>query len=840
MAESGVSLKGLREQMVAAAQAIADERRNQSGNSPILVQSPAIIKTSTKPVIDGSTLKTDERQRLARSRREELEKHNAAKESQILEREKKAKLQYEKQMEERQRKLDEQKQKEELRRAAVEEKRKQKVEEEKERYEAALRRTLERSQRLEQRQKRWSWGGAPTSEPDNKTTSKRSSSITNLKQTDMVLNKHLSSSSAILPNSSDKSIKQRSASLNRLSNKVPVHSQQLLSKMAHVEQKGGSNQKRSSSLSRLTNKPQSAPQLEKAKNEEKSARRSQTNPLDSNIISRLLAPTQASLARSKSAAALSSDGKDPPESHLCPRSASATFISSPVHTPKGPMRSRSIDRQKATSAASISSTEASSQESAQKSEMEKRMVSHAGKRPPSPSSISSRRRSPSPANMRKCPPSPSTIKQNQKYRPPSPSLLKQRPPSPTSALKSAPIQRSSLISAATSVTKKKSETESKPKNKCEETAEHVPGSQTSEKEVGAVSAKTKEGTTTAEEAAKILAEKRRIAREQREREKEERIQRQEEERIRKEEMVEKEAKERAQREEEEHKLEEKRKHIKEEEQKKAEEERVLRELEEQERLAELQQQKEEAEAKAQEEAERQRQEREKIMQQNMQERLQRKKRIEEIMKRTRKTDHNDAKSEERSDQGTEDSEEGPLILYQTDQLDKINNDGLSQEIIMSSESGSKIALGLCLLEDSLLDTEKVQAHDIFMNGDEQSIDQKNNNKEPLDTSQEMETSSPSEEISIQNSGPLEVNTDSLTVELVQNLNGKSNTWTFEQIIDLGVHSKSSKLTSEGLTAENNNQNLIDAAKIPSSPILAFEEVEAVNSLTKPIEASSEM
>lgn len=51
--------------------------------------------------------------------------------SQILERERKAKLQVERQMEERQRKLEDQRRKEEQRRAAVEEKRKQKQEEEK-------------------------------------------------------------------------------------------------------------------------------------------------------------------------------------------------------------------------------------------------------------------------------------------------------------------------------------------------------------------------------------------------------------------------------------------------------------------------------------------------------------------------------------------------------------------------------------------------------------------------------------------------------------------------------------------------------------------------------------
>ncbi|NXK98246.1 MAP7 protein, partial [Formicarius rufipectus] len=162
----------------------------------------------------------------------------AAKETQILEKERKAKLQYEKQLEERQRKLKEMKQKEEQRRAAVEEKRKQKIEEEKERYEAVLHRTLERNQRLETRQKRWSWGGSVTPDSESKTGSKRSTSTANFKQAEV--NKRLSSSAALL-NASDR------------------------------------------------------------------ARRSQLSPLDSSVISRLLAPTQASLARSKSAATLSAD-----------------------------------------------------------------------------------------------------------------------------------------------------------------------------------------------------------------------------------------------------------------------------------------------------------------------------------------------------------------------------------------------------------------------------------------------------------------------------------------------------------------------------------------------------
>ncbi|NXH48806.1 MAP7 protein, partial [Dicaeum eximium] len=165
----------------------------------------------------------------------------AAKETQILEKERKAKLQYEKQLEERQRKLKEMKQKEEQRRAAVEEKRKQKIEEEKERYEAVLHRTLERNQRLETRQKRWSWGGSVTPDSEGKTASKRSPSTANLKQAEGAVSKGLSSSSAALSNASDRT------------------------------------------------------------------RRSQLSPLDSSVISRLLAPTQASLARSKSAATLSAD-----------------------------------------------------------------------------------------------------------------------------------------------------------------------------------------------------------------------------------------------------------------------------------------------------------------------------------------------------------------------------------------------------------------------------------------------------------------------------------------------------------------------------------------------------
>ncbi|KAF7237427.1 MAP7 domain-containing protein 3 [Varanus komodoensis] len=865
---------------VAAAQALAEERRNQSGVSPVPVQSPISVKSSTKPVIDGSIMKSEERQRLARERREEREKQHAAKETQILEKEKKAKLQYEKQMEEKQRKLREQKLKEQQRRAAVEEKRKQKIEEEKERYEAVVHRTLERSQRLETRQKRWSWGGSVTDSdgksepPTTAEASKRSPSAANLKQAETVISKRLSSSAALL-NSPSKGSAKRSASLNRLSNKVPLNSEQPVAKGLQVEQKGETEKKRSSSLNRMSSKPQSSPELESVHNEEKTARRSQFNPLDSNVISRLLAPTQASLARSKSAATLSADGKDP--------SASSSSISSPVHAPKVPMRSRSIDRLKP----ATSSSENVSLESAQKSENAKQSPSCAGRRAPSPS-LSAPRRSPSPAHVGKRPPSPAAIRQ--KPRQTSPNVLRQRPPSPITVSKPAPIQRPSLTPNVLNVTKKKTEMECRPKEKAGDPARPEPGA-ASERETAAASAKTKEdassktvpGTTTAEEAAKILAEKRRLAREQREREGQERVQREEEERIRKEEMAKRALEEQAQMKAALQELEEERRAEEEEQQKLAAKERVRKEQEEQEKLAELQLQREEAEMKALEEAERQRQERERIMQQNMQERMERKKlvpsrelvcksqyiwsphsgeghpqfhtrflqtrrkqgvkkpelnigatqvtipsftqRIEEIMKRTRKAEQNEAKNEDKSndeDEGAEEDEE--LGLEKQDQPEKAKYDDCSLE------DGPKMVCNFDLLEDE----SKMEADDVFVNGNEQEeADQSNNS-----FAQTIEDSPPAKETFMGNSEILHVNEANHPIGFISNLNGKSSAWNFEEIIDLGLHPKSSKRSSDSLAADLSAQNFNDAAAVPSSPKLAFEEESAMNSLTKPIEAAS--
>ncbi|XP_072133852.1 ensconsin isoform X3 [Mobula birostris] len=112
------------------------------------------------PKQEFPVLRVDDKQRLAKERREERQKQLAAREQLLLEKEEKARQHYEKQLEERKKKLEEQRLKEQRRRIAVEEKRKQKLQEDRERHEAVVRRTIERSQRIKQKSSRWSSSGA--------------------------------------------------------------------------------------------------------------------------------------------------------------------------------------------------------------------------------------------------------------------------------------------------------------------------------------------------------------------------------------------------------------------------------------------------------------------------------------------------------------------------------------------------------------------------------------------------------------------------------------------------------------------------------------------------------
>uniref|UniRef100_A0A2K6A3A6 Microtubule associated protein 7 n=1 Tax=Mandrillus leucophaeus TaxID=9568 RepID=A0A2K6A3A6_MANLE len=158
--------------------------------------------------------------------------------------------------------------------------------------------------------------------------------------------------------------------------------------------------------------------------------------------------------------------------------------------------------------------------------------------------------------------------------------------------------------------------------------------------IASASPKTSAGTTNPEEATRLLAEKRRLAREQREKEERERKEQEELERQKREELAQRVAEERTRREEESRRLEA--------EQAREKEEQLRRQTEERAK---------EEEARVREEAERARQEREKHFQREELERLERKKRLEEIMKRTRRTEATDKKT---SDQRNGDIAKGTL------------------------------------------------------------------------------------------------------------------------------------------------------------------------------------
>ncbi|XP_051944246.1 MAP7 domain-containing protein 2 isoform X11 [Hippocampus zosterae] len=740
MAEGTVTLKGLRSQIAAAAQAQAEERRSQAV-SPSPPANSAAKPQGCRPVLDGATLRVDDRLRVAKERREEADRQQALRDSQIMERERKAKMQVERQQEERHKKAAEQRRKEEQKRQAVEEKRKQKQEEEKEHYEAVMRRTLERSQRADQRQKRWSWGGLSTDsdgragdsdasasspvaivispaspeKPPRNQQDKRSTSSLNLKQpSETSINKRLSSSSATLVKSPDKS---------------------------------ASMKKRSSSLTRVS-------------------------------VGRAQTPAKAAKGTAEN-------------------QASAT----PLHPPRGPLRSRSIDRQKNGMTTSVSADGALDPSL---NKQEKTLTLSGRQRPPSPSIPMVRNRSPSPAPKPspKRTPSPAASKQNSKGRPPSPAMKHPPSPPPTSA-KPPPIQKPALTPPGPPTLRKR---DSRSKDMLLPMQAGLPHSPDSSKSKEKDDAKT--GTNSAAEAAKLLAEHRRQMREQKEKDEQLRIQREEEEKVRKEEEQRLAQEALLKRQEEEKKLAEERKVKEAEEAQRAEEERERMEAEEALKQAELQKEREEAEAKALEEAERVRQERDRIMQQNQQERMERKKRIEEIMKRTRKGDGNDFKRDEDKEQ--EDNEDG---------MDTLSFDARSE-----SQMGD-VAMEMHNCGDGVPQREELLG---CLNRREETDDKENNN-----APDETRALGPVQRSRLVEGSEFLNEQDPAKVELVSSLGSKSNQWSFEELMDRNVHS----MTHGLIEAEDCNPVLIncdgpDGTK--GSP------VNSLHSSSQAIETLSEM
>uniref|UniRef100_A0A8K9UYY7 Ensconsin-like n=1 Tax=Oncorhynchus mykiss TaxID=8022 RepID=A0A8K9UYY7_ONCMY len=295
------------ETQVSDSQTKAEERRwsgqTQSSTPTVTLSPTPSNNAANKP--EPLVLKIDERQRLARERREEREKQTAAREAVWQEREERARHYYDKHLEERKRKMEEQRRKEDRRRSAVEEKRRQNLEEEKARHEAVMRRTVERSQRAKHTPNRWSWGGAlpgntPTTPGD---ADRRSVSTMNLSKhaADPVITKRLSYSSATLLHSPDRVLQKRTSSsplLNKSQSKLRLPG----GKTAHYKPQG--------------------------------MRCMPLTPWENTVVNRLLQPTHSYLARSRSAMSLSGDTGAMP---VCPRSVSCH--------PMGSMSFKSIQSQ---------------------------------------------------------------------------------------------------------------------------------------------------------------------------------------------------------------------------------------------------------------------------------------------------------------------------------------------------------------------------------------------------------------------------------------------------------------------------------------------------------------
>uniref|UniRef100_A0A3B4XHD5 MAP7 domain containing 1b n=1 Tax=Seriola lalandi dorsalis TaxID=1841481 RepID=A0A3B4XHD5_SERLL len=531
-------------------------------------------------------MSSEQRQKLAKERREERARYIAAKKAQWLEKEEKARRLRESQLEERRRKLEEQRLKAEKRRALLEEKQRQKLEKNKERYEAAIKRSTKKTW-AEIRQQRWSWAGGL-----NQTSRRCSASTVNLpRQVDPVINNRLSKSSATLWNSP--------------------------------------NRTRSLRLS----------------------------PWESRIVERLMTPTLSFLARSRSAATLLNNSDS--HSHHCSRSASASPLNACSHHHP---HQNAAERWRVSSASTPDITQRQRRRNStpKKEKKDKERENEKEKSALSKEKVQKKRQTTTPVTTTtRSRPETSTPKP--RNRPPSPAAPKSRPLSPLvpAAASKTPIgkrtpppgtktrpkraqtparvqpQTVTAVTVETGHDPQQPNTPEEKKNSSNvpaivvssapvtppslslvsavspavTTPAATPAASTSTTAPAALPSKPSAGTNDPEEAARVLAEKRRQAREQREREEQERLE--QEHRNRSDPLSVST-----------HSVKSKLDHVT--------SFSVC--------FIFLFFQREEAEAKAREEVERQRVEREKHFQKEEQERLERKRRLEEIMKRTRRSD----------------------------------------------------------------------------------------------------------------------------------------------------------------------------------------------------------
>ncbi|XP_078279396.1 uncharacterized protein LOC144606848 [Rhinoraja longicauda] len=565
---------------------------------------------SSKPPAAGKSprskqdaLKAQERQRLAKERREERAKTLATKKSLWLEREEKAKLLREKQVGDRRKRLEEQRLKIEKRRTLLEEQQRLKLQKNKERYEAVVQRSTKRTW-AEIRQQRWSWAGA---HPHSLSVHKDrpggcSLSAANLpKHVDSMLNKRLSKSSATLWNSPSRT------------------------------------------------------------------RRLQLSPWESSIVERLMTPTLSFLARSRSVAILTGTARDTENDvPLCPRSVSTSLIA--ARGSKAPHRcsnrwramhsSPDVPARRKSEPQPGESKKKEKKDKERENAKEKHALLKSGG---APDKMMRKRQSLPAVRSKDSMAREVSLRSKNRSLPSSP---RRRPsgssPGPALALAAGSVTVGKK-SRAKSGKRKEKESQSKQREEKEQAKKEGsrPSSAGGQRNKEAVApeapdsthgspARTIAGTTDPEEAVRVLAEKRRVARGQRELEEQERKEQEEKKRLMKEEIARRKAEEKAQRLVESQQLEEERRQREEEQQLKDEVDRQREAEVEREETERLQKQKEEVATQAREEAERQRLEREKHFQKEEQERSERKKRLEKIMQRTRKSDVPDKKEEKKS------------------------------------------------------------------------------------------------------------------------------------------------------------------------------------------------
>ncbi|KAG8137298.1 hypothetical protein E2320_004552 [Naja naja] len=596
-----------------------------------------------------------------------------------------------------------------------------------ERLEAMMRRSKERSQQLEQKQKRWSWGGGLASgSGDRDGESENAPPLLGL------------AVNTLLP---DPVVSIVAAEPYNACDKLSVSTMNLPKQM-----ESPINKRLSSSIATITYS------IDKGKYA-LIAHRMHLSPVENFIISRLLTPTQASLARSRSTLMLSERYNDS-VFHICPRVAPA----SPLKTSYKPSPTRSVEKNKAASASMSDSMKGTSTSEVSQNEKKKKQSTTLGTLPGFGSPF---KKSDSPAAVSKQSASPTTPKSVSKTYPQSPKTNKTYPASPMKNRTTSNLNQETPKKRAAK-TVKDSQRENISQRTKASPVEAVNQSSAEKSSIGKnenIEGKHVAGTTDAEEATRILAEKRRQARLQKEQEEKERQERQRLERLEQEELK-----------------------------RKAEEERILLEKKDRKREEERKLEEELAKRKAEDET-RKRTEEERKLREKQEKELQA---MLEIQKE-------DTKSDEPRILNV-DQYPNPLALSQAEINGVTNCKNPKGVECAVSESfppevfsnGFKPLMGLIQLD--------------AMDGKSHSLDESTDEVQSMDVS----PASKEELISIPEFSPLNEMMPGITLDQ----NGSNNRKALEELLDFTGQATYPKLTSESISIDDCNKNLIDGFNSP--------------------------